>query len=160
MHLITLDLEASSLDEHSYPIEVAFVAGKANGIVTQFSTLIKPRPEWHRNRGWSAASQAIHGISYDELAAGMDADTVCDILNSALAGRHVSVDGGTYDEFWLEHLFAGRERTFQLDHLTGIDPEVFIAAKRNMAPQHRALHDASWLWHALLRLQPLHDRSR
>ena len=153
MHLITLDLEASSLDEHSYPIEVAFVAGTADGIVTQFSTLIKPRPEWRSARGWSAASQKIHGIGYDELASGMDAATVCDILNAALAGKRVSVDGGSYDDFWLERLFAGRERTFQLDHLAGVDSQVFMAAKRGVAPQHRALPDATWLWQTLLGLR-------
>lgn len=148
----TLDFEASSLDETGYPIEVAFVVGSAGDIVMQFSALIRSRPHWRGKHAWSETSQRIHGIPIKALQAGIDADDLCDILNSALAGMKVTVDGGTYDTFWMQRLFDGRHQTFELDHLSGVDSKAFIAMKQRASPRHRALPDAVWLWETLTRL--------
>jgi hypothetical protein len=151
-HTVTLDLEASSLTEDGYPIEVAFVLGIGPNITAQFATLIRPRSSWRAQRGWDKRSQAVHGIAYNELADGMDADAVCDILSRSLADRSVYVDGGSYDTFWLEKLYDGRPMSFVLNHLSGIQPRDFIALKRASVPAHRALADARWLWAAVTRL--------
>ena len=118
--IVTLDLEASSLDETGYPIEVACVLGNPSGITGQFSTFIRPRSSWRAAQHWSPASAAIHGIAFDRLSDGLDADVVCDLLDRMLGGLLVSVDGGTYDEFWLARLYNGRPMAFALDHLAVI----------------------------------------
>jgi hypothetical protein len=137
--IITLDFEASSLEETGYPIEVAVVLGDCTGIQTQFSTLITPRDEWKAQAHWSEASQALHGIKFGWLRDAMPADTVCDILDRLLAGRSVAVDGGSFDQFWLDRLYAGRPIPFHLDHLTDINPRDFIALKGVAHVGHRAL---------------------
>lgn len=118
--IITLDFEASSLAETGYPIEVAVVIGDRHGSHMQFSTLIAPRPEWRGRAHWSEASQAIHGIAFEWLSDAMPAETVCDTLDLLLADRSVFVDGGTYDQFWLDRLYSGRPIPFRLDHLQGL----------------------------------------
>lgn len=145
----TLDFEASSLNEHGFPIEVACVVGTARRPVLQFSTLIQPAAHWNMRKGWSTASEAIHGIAAAELAHGMPVDAVCDMLNVLLRDMQVSVDGGTFDEFWLQRLFQDRDVSFRLDHLSGIAPAAFNALKQQAAPQHRAMPDAIWLFEAL-----------
>lgn len=147
--LATLDFEASSLDETSYPIEVAFVLGTAAGVASRFSTLIKPRRHWKGAKAWSEASQAIHGIARSDLEHGMDAHAVCEVLNTALAGLSVVVDGGSFDAFWMERLYDGRTCSFALDHLSDVDALLFNERKRAAAPIHRALQDAEWLWETL-----------
>lgn len=150
--ITTLDFEASSLDEDGFPVEVAFVVGTQTGTIFQFSTLIRPRTDWKLHDGWSEASQLIHGIDQADLAYGMDADEVCDILNRYLAGMAVIVDGGSYDAFWLDRLYDGRPKTFILDHLEHVDPQAFIAKKQAAVPMHRALPDALWLWATLAKM--------
>lgn len=151
--LITLDFEASSLSETGYPIEVAVVLGDRDGIQAQFSTLIAPRPEWRGRANWSEASQAVHGIEFEWLTDAMAADTVCDTLDTLLAGRSVVVDGGTYDTFWLERLYADRSVPFHLDHLEGIVASEFNAMKRDAQARHRALPDATWLFGIVRKLR-------
>lgn len=143
--IAALDFEASSLEETGFPIEVAFALGDRTGVTAQFSTLIKPRPHWKGAKAWSGASQRIHGISSSELEGGMDADTVCYIMDAALEGLEVMVDGGSFDTFWLQRLYDGRQPKFSLDHLTQIDPARFLALKQATEPTHRALPDALWL---------------
>lgn len=150
--LATLDFEASSLDETSHPIEVAFVLGPTGGVTGRFSTLIRPRAHWKGPKAWSEASQAVHGIAAAELDDGMDADSVCNVLNAALADLNVAVDGGSFDAFWLERLYDGRPCTFELDHLSGVDPAEFNERKRGAGAIHRALPDAEWLWRTLQHL--------
>ena len=144
--LATLDFEASSLGEDGYPIEVACVIGTWSEPAVRFSSLIQPRREWARGKGWSKASAAIHGIAREDLAHGMDADAVCVILNELLSGFVVTVDGGSYDRFWLERLYGLLAPTFELDDLSGIDVGWFTEQKRDSHVAHRALPDALWLY--------------
>ena len=148
--LATLDFEASSLNEHGVPIEVACVLGTpATGIICEFSTLIRPASHWNIRQGWAAESQAIHGITVEELALGLPCENVCAILDQLLHGQMVHVDGGTFDSFWLAKLFGNQTPAFTLDHLRNVDPVDFTAAKRSVPTAHRALPDARWLWHYL-----------
>lgn len=144
--LATLDIEASSLGEFGYPIEVGFVLGNSRGIICEFASLIKPRPQWTRPGAWSAESEAVHGIAQETLCCASEADVICNLLDSMLGDLEVVVDGGSYDTYWLDALYHGRNCKFSLDHLTGIDPGWFSERKRKAAPQHRALADARWLW--------------
>lgn len=150
--IVTLDFEASSFTETGYPIEVAVVIGDRHGIHAQFSTLIAPRPEWKGRASWSEASQAIHGIEFECLSDAMPADTVCAMLDLLLVGRFVFVDGGTYDQFWLERLYAGRKVPFRLNHLEGIAAREFMELKNSAIVDHRALPDATWLFNTLVEM--------
>ena len=55
-----IDIEASSLEPESYPIEIA--VRFANG--ESYDSLIKPTGDWS---DWSMTSQQAHGISREEL---------------------------------------------------------------------------------------------
>lgn len=153
--LATIDIEASSLTETGYPIEIACVLGDQSGIHLQFSTLIRPRSAWRSDRYWCDRSARVHGIGRASLAGGMEADRVCEMLDMLLGSSIVTVNGGSFDTFWLERLYGDRPMPFKLDHLSSIEPSAFMAAKQAAVPRHRALPDAVWLWHTVRALR--HD---
>lgn len=117
--IATLDIEASALGSGSYPIEVgiALVRGpsQAIGTGTQF---IRPTEAWLKGGLWSAASEAVHGISLEEIKQqGHPVEDVCDWLNAALGTKTiVATDAPRYDQDWLDTLFeaAGRKQQFTL----------------------------------------------
>ena len=148
--LATLDFEASSLGEDGYPIEVGCVIEIGSKPSIQFSSLIKPRREWAAGKGWNEASAAIHGITREDLAHGMDADEICPVLDKMLSGLTVVVDGGSYDRFWLERRYGLLAPTFELDDLSGIDVGWFAERKRSSRVAHRALPDALWLYRTVV----------
>ena len=148
--LATLDFEASSLGEDGYPVEVGCVIGTGAEPSIQFSSLIKPRREWARGKGWSEASAAIHGITREELEDGMEADEICLVLDRLLSGLNVVVDGGSYDRFWLKRLYGSLAPTFELADLSGIDVGWFAERKRNSRVAHCALPDALWLYRTVV----------
>lgn len=135
MRFFALDFEASGLDlKRSYPIEVGYTDG--DGIAV--SMLIKPAADWTY---WNEDSQVIHGIDRELLdREGHDISYVVHKLNNDLAGHSVVVDGGDYDLFWLNRLYAASMLmpTFRLQN---------IAVPRFKDVQHRALPDAVQLWH-------------
>ena len=63
--IVFLDLEASSLDADSWPVEVG-MAWPAEGRLEARSSLIRPDPSWSM-RAWSPASAQVHGIPLAEL---------------------------------------------------------------------------------------------
>ncbi len=101
MGIMFLDIEASSLNNGSVPIEIAWVG--EDGQATAF--LIKPDAGWD---DWSVASQNIHGIGRGDLAReGQDACRVADFAFRALtAADAVYSDAPAFDQAWLEVLFA------------------------------------------------------
>ena len=108
------DFEASSLHHGSYPIEVAWVDEHGQGE----AHLIRPAEGWE---DWSVASQTIHGISRERLAAdGEDAAAVAhrvaDVFGDANA---VYCDGGWFDQGWLNVLTgaAGIRRIVKLSRI-------------------------------------------
>lgn len=129
-----LDFEASGLDlNDSYPIEV----GYTNGSIHK-ATLIKPHSTWTH---WNKDSEAIHGIDRNSLLYGKDVFEVCEQLNIDLLGQNVIVDGGRYDQFWLDRLYqaANMIPTFTLSYVR----TMFIEPVK-----HRALADAEQIWKA------------
>lgn len=147
--LLFLDIEASSLAAHSWPVEIGW-AWLEDGQVESRSVVVAPRPSWCGS-AWSDAAMAIHGLSRARIACGRDADDVA-ALTDAFAGRHVVSDNPSWDQLWLDRLREGRARipVHPVAALvrTGLDAEaasVFtLALLRTRAP-HRAAGDAARL---------------
>ena len=101
MGITFVDIEASSLNHGSVPIEIGWVGedGQAEAY------LIKPEAGWD---DWSVASQSIHGISRADLARdGQDPRRVANRAFKALgAADAVYSDAPAFDQAWLEMLFA------------------------------------------------------
>lgn len=134
MRFFALDFEASGLDlQKSYPIEV----GYTNGEGISASMLIKRAADWTY---WNEDSEFIHGICRETLdLEGRDISYVVHRMNTDLAGQSVVVDGGDYDLFWLNRLYAASRLmpTFRLQS---------VVVPRFKDVQHRALPDAIQLW--------------
>jgi hypothetical protein len=113
--LYAIDLEASSLEHDSYPIEVGLAVWPARGQpISGWSTLIRPPWDWLQNGQWSRKSSVVHGITQSELAAGLPPFQVARMLN-AIAGTQITwCDGGPYDAYWIDRLFkaAGLKESF------------------------------------------------
>ncbi len=109
-----LDVEASSLSEQSYPIEVAWSSNKIDS--EPHCWLINPYTidEW---MDWDPGAQAVHGIRREDLMAeGVEPGLVTAHMNASLAGATVYCDGGDLDIFWIDRMFkaASMGRQFQI----------------------------------------------
>ena len=92
---IFMDIEASSLDSGSFPIEIAWVDSSGHGE----SYLISPRFNW---KGWSAASEKLHGISQSMLdSEGIPATTAAQLVYDTLHDRLIYSDNAAFDAYWL-----------------------------------------------------------
>ena len=157
--LYAIDFEASSLEDNSYPIEVGIVVWPARDEPTQgWATLIRPDPDWRMHGHWSRASRAAHGIAMAKLADGLDAYEVARTLNVVAQGRTCWCDGGPYDTYWLERLFAaaGLAPAFRLGSwhallrsLSDARRERALAWLEKQPSRHRAEADARCLLQAL-----------
>ncbi|MFG1243882.1 hypothetical protein V5F31_16020 [Xanthobacter sp. V7C-4] len=155
----TIDFEASSLEDGSYPIEVGVaVWPREDDPITVWSTLIRPTDDWRRFGHWSLASRKVHGIAMSELAGGAQPAEVAKALNETLGDGFVWCDGGAYDAHWLRTLFgaAGIRPSFILGNWAGLLrtlPERCrqraMAAVEEAPPRHRAGADAEQLLRAL-----------
>lgn len=149
-----LDLEASGLEEDSYPIEAGFiVAGEpADALALSTSTfLINPAsvPAW---TAWDEIAESHHQILREELAVGVSPETAVNILNDRLRGQIVLVDSLPYDSFWLKRLYDAAETTptFELRSVESVLLERggagAVAAYHQLVEEqdksHRALPDA------------------
>ncbi|MCO8146692.1 exonuclease domain-containing protein [Rhodovulum tesquicola] len=101
--LFFLDFEASSLEPHSWPIEIgmAWIDGSEIG---SWSSLIRPDPRWEME-GWHEASARIHGITPEELQQAPPASEVAAIAADMLAGRHPVSDAPEFEKRWARRLF-------------------------------------------------------
>lgn len=158
--LWTIDFEASSLEDGSYPIEVGLAVWPASDQpIYGWSTLIRPAWDWLESGHWSRKSRAVHGIAQSELGAGRSPTEVARILNGChVPGRLIWCDGGEYDVYWLRRLFtaAGATPAFCLAEwhtlATRLDPaawERVLASLARSPCQHRARKDAERLLLAL-----------
>lgn len=138
----TLDFEASSLSDCSYPISVGLVT---NGDV--YYWIIKPKPEWI---DWSLESQVIHGLKRSYLVEqGIDANVVYQEVRKILEGEStVYSDNPYWERRWLSALghfdveVADVKALIPDEHQSHWQ-EVFQEQyqKHNLTP-HRADHDA------------------
>lgn len=162
---IFIDLEASSLGDDSFPIEVAW--SMPDGSIENH--LIRPRTEWV---DWNEyAEREIHHISRAMLTAdGKDAVWVAARMNEVLTGRTVYSDAPEFDEQWLLRLFAaaGLEPAFAVGFFDNVlmyaqasDPDgarerierAQREARERVPHQHRAAWDVEYLleWWRLAR---------
>ena len=148
-----LDIEASGFGPQSYPIEVgvAIITTPAKPVGT-WSSLIQPTEEWLSSGHWSPGSAQVHGISVGQLQRnGQPAPQVCAQLNALLKGAIVVTDAPTFDQPWLDRLFAAAdaEQSFIVRNLDlvadSLPPDerrqFSHLLRRNPAP-HRAEADA------------------
>lgn len=149
-----LDIEASGLGRHSYPIEVGWVCGNGRAMCT----LIQPEPEWTH---WDGRAEELHGITVTMLQRhGRPAAQVARMLNDQLGGQVVYSDAWAHDYPWLARLFDAAQLSpaFRLEsvaQLVEVDllPELTRAQGEALArlglTRHRASNDARALQKAL-----------
>ena len=98
---VFLDFEASSLSDHSFPVEVAWVFQDGRSE----SHLIRPAPEW---TDWDAQAEAIHGLSRETLATdGAPHDAVAERMIEALSDHELFASAPSWDGKWLSALLRG-----------------------------------------------------
>lgn len=159
--LLTIDFEASSLDEGTYPIEVGVCRWTSPAAsIEGWSALIAPIPAWREHGSWSPASQEVHGIRREELDDGISPTDAVAALNAITAGHAAFCDGGGHDEHWARMLAraSGVRPIFPLgdfDHVAQLlDQLGYMRMLRWMdraPPRHRARDDAERLMKALAR---------
>lgn len=159
--IFTIDFDASSLDDGTYPIEVGvcrwdFPAKPIKG----WSMLIKPISAWKDHGSWCQSSQSIHGIKPDDLINGDTPTNVVSVLNDILGTNTAFCDGGEHDLHW----------AWMLSRASGVRPKWDIQGFDQLAdkldqlgymrmlrwlerapPRHRARDDAERLMKALAR---------
>jgi hypothetical protein len=156
-----LDIEASGLGVHSYPIEIGWAIpfGQESGF------LIRPAVGWNF---WSAiAEEFFHGISRDVLLRdGIPAEDAVTQIEAALVGREVYSEDPEQDRRWLEGLFqltghtcriAVRDANALFEAQVARGRRDLSAIRRSVAARfphvHRAIPDAQQLaeiWKSLL----------
>jgi hypothetical protein len=136
------DIEASSLEQGSFPIEIGWVPETGVGE----SHLIRPEPAW---TGWSMESQKLHGITREMLVAdGKPAAWVARRVLEVLPPDTVVgiSDSPAFDQFWLSMLLdvvksSSHPVLFDLTHLLRQDVQPLLRhlqARRMDADEMRA----------------------
>lgn len=99
---IFMDIEASSLSLHSYPIEIAW--SNSEGLIETHLVDISSIPEW---TDWDDyAERDIHGISRQQcIMGGKHPDWLCERLSKQIGRHTVYASGGDYDQNWIDRLF-------------------------------------------------------
>ena len=142
--MIILDIEASGLDQASYPIEIAWQHRSDPMLFDCF--LIEPAEGWIY---WDAHAEAhLHRLSRLQLATeGIPVAEAAQRLNQRLNGRTVYTDVHDYDRGWIARLFlaAGIDRTFTVRSLMSLIPPAKVGAYQQQVAlkprSHRALDD-------------------
>jgi hypothetical protein len=109
--VLFLDIEASGLEDQSWPIEVGLsrlVFGPDGFAVDTWSSLLRPAPEWPQE-AWSLEAEAVHGIPRQALADARTAETVAREVGEMLRARHVLSDAPEFDERWLATLLQSAD---------------------------------------------------
>jgi len=154
--MIIVDVEASGLHQHSYPIEIAWQDSKKPENFDSF--LIVPLAHWCH---WDDyAENEIHHISRELLFnSGITVNEACERLNSALINEVIYSDAIEYDQRWVMRLFDEAEikPTFNFGSVMDLLPkggDLKYSQLLESAPvKHRALDDArqiaAWVHHIL-----------
>jgi len=152
----TLDFEASSLSEESWPIEVGLSWLEA-GEVQTWSTLIRPAPDWNLS-DWAPQSAVVHGIALEELEDAPIADNVVGDLLKNLGDRVLVSDAPEFETRWLSRLMkAGTQAaipTIEDYHrvsfasFSGLALDMLYETLEQRTAPHRAGPDSARLSHA------------
>lgn len=161
--LVFIDLEASSLSEDSWPIELGICWLDEREKLRTQSKLIKPHPGWPLS-GWSDASQKIHRIALAELENADDATDVAEWACEVLAGALLVSDAVDFDQMWLDRLMdtISSSRSLKLTSVQEVARRrfsndamsMFFRAYARGRSTHRAADDAlrvGQAWRAALR---------
>jgi hypothetical protein len=106
----TLDFEASSLSQDSWPIEIG-LSWLTGDEVQTWSTLIRPAANWELS-DWAPQSAAVHGIALEELDDAPAAHRVAGDLLECLGGKVLVSDAPEFETRWLIRLMkAGAQAT-------------------------------------------------
>ena len=130
--IVFLDLEASSLDADSWPVEVG-MAWPVEGRLEVRSSLIRPDPSWSR-RAWSPASAQVHGIPLAELRQAPPAPEVARWVAGIVGDATLVSDAPEWDGRWLARLYE-TEGGLILPLVRDFD--VLVAAHCDMAATRR-----------------------
>ena len=104
-----VDLEASSLNVGSFPIEVAWVGPS----VPAETHLIRPAPGWVE---WCPRSERVHGIPLATLLdEGEPAEAVAARVDGLLDGVTCYVSAPSFDGMWLRMLHVAAGMPWRLD---------------------------------------------
>lgn len=142
-----IDVEASGLGPHSWPIEVGWVFATGE----PRSMLVRPAAHWSMN-AWEKSAEVLHRITPQRLITeGHSAIDTALVLNAALGGMAVYSDAPDYDSFWLFRLYdaAGIKPNYQLADLGDLlkplwqgEPKDLVAMAQETSPHtHRAADD-------------------
>jgi len=149
-----LDIEASGLGPHSYPVQIAW-SDPEGGIECW---LIDPSPvSWWDTWDWNA--QDVHGIPRTMLTEfGKHPRWVAERMNEVLSGCTVYTDCQWADQFWVDVLFeaADLDRRFRVesvrdlflelaDHPNRIQVADALAWRRVPGRRHQADNDVRHL---------------
>ena len=124
-----LDVEASSLEANSYPIEVAW----SDHLGNIESHLINPYAvdSW---TDWDYEAQKVHGISRKICREhGVHPIWLCGKMDHLIAlNESIYADGGSFDEHWIDQLYgAGSGRGFPKFKIASSD-SIMIQELRKM----------------------------
>lgn len=117
LEVLYVDVEASSIEKGSFPIEVGWCVDDEAG---PESFLVAPAPCWDVTSGWSAVSQGFHGIPLDDLRRdGIAVRSAAARIEAAFGHRMVVSDNPGFDEFWLGMIYdaAGLPMRWQVRHI-------------------------------------------
>jgi DNA polymerase III subunit epsilon len=152
--VIFLDFEASSLFQDSWPIEIGLARLEEGMRVFSEAKLIFPHADWPMT-AWSPASQAVHGIPFENLTSALPAAEVAAWALARLEGRVVLSDNPAWERKWLDRLLAviGRAGAVPVLPYFGwveakLDPHRLDWLHEHLArrkPPHRAGPDAARL---------------
>ncbi|MCP5213346.1 MAG: hypothetical protein H6998_20705 [Hahellaceae bacterium] len=155
---ILLDIEASSLSDNSYPIEIAWTL-PCGEIV---SYLINPKTvsAW---QDWSVSAEKLHGITRHMLeSSGEKPEAIIKKILETPNHKVMYSDNPEWDQFWLSRLFAAARQPLDIEcrHLyTLFSAEVLDSkvdgipvmstiekfARNNTLSRHRAKADVRYL---------------
>lgn len=151
MAIAFIDVEASGLGSHSWPVEIgwAIEAGAPT------SWLVRPHASWSPD-AWDPRAEALHGLSRERLdREGVDPRDIAARLNRELAACAVYSDAPDWDGFWLFRLFAavGVRQQFAVHDFARLAPALaaeegaaLLAEANRLSPRsHRAGDDVKHL---------------
>ena len=145
--LAVFDMESNGLEHSTYPIEVGYAVGFGMEPSMTGSMLVRPRDAWSHESAGNAFR--INGIDARDLEDAVDADRVCDILDSTLSGMTLVCDGGSHDRYWLNRLYEDRVPAFSLADIDGGIAQRVQEMRGRTSFVHRAGPDSVWLYRAI-----------